>query len=157
MRGRNNIFMSFSQFSFYYPVISELQTILIHHYTVTLKNNWTCNMFWNTRFKGSWKLILNKSKSILCIDQHLTSWVIFVMFSLTIIKLHFLENLIPESSFQKIQPRWIHPEKHCFHTSAKCAIWMIIRIAQFWLRSVHTRELRYLNYAVYTQEAEFAA
>ena len=29
----------------------------------------------------------------------------------------------------------------CFHTRAKCAIWMIIRIAQFELCSVHTREV----------------
>ena len=29
----------------------------------------------------------------------------------------------------------------CFHTRAKCAIWMIIRTAQFELHSVHTREV----------------
>ena len=38
-----------------------------------------------------------------------------------------------------------------FHTRAKCAIWMIMRILQFELRSVHTREVvAIFDYVVYT-------
>ena len=44
----------------------------------------------------------------------------------------------------------------CFHTRAKCAIWMIIRTAQFELHSVHTRSNCDIWIMHCTRETEFA-